>query len=75
VGAIITQELYDHPGNNEKFILIAFTSEDIAYIPELIRGQSHFRLPGGYDDLYRLLTNQPKNPPKLPEKIREMPPE
>jgi internalin A len=74
-GAIITQELYDNPGNNEKFIPIAFTPEDIAHIPEPIKGQSHFRLPDGYDDLYRLLTNQPKTPPKPLGKIREMPPE
>jgi C-terminal of Roc, COR, domain/SEFIR domain len=63
-GGIVTQELYDGQGKNEKFIPIVFESPDTAHIPEPLRGASYFKIPTDYDDLYRLLTDQPKTPPR-----------
>jgi hypothetical protein len=57
-GHIITQELYNAQGNNQKFIPITFCAEDRRFIPVPLQGATHYTLPGGYEQLYRRLTNQ-----------------
>ena len=63
-GAVITQQLYDAEMNNTKFIPVVFKSDDAQHIPIILRGATHF-VPSsndGYENLYRLLTNQPESP-------------
>ena len=61
-GAIITQELYEAAGDNSKFIPVLFSPEDSKNIPHVLRGVQSYDLSseGGYEDLYRRLTNQPR---------------
>ena len=61
-GHIITQELYDAQGSNSKFIPIVFSEEDWIYLPNTLKGGARFKIDQQYDDLYRLLTNQPRTP-------------
>jgi nucleoside phosphorylase len=74
-GGIITQELYDSQGQNNKFIPIILHSEDVNFIPITLRGTQNYRLykSDGYDLLYRRLTNQHDTPaPPLGARV-EMP--
>lgn len=61
-GAIITQELYEAGGRNEKFIPVVFDPSDRAHVPIPLRPFSAFCVDGdrGYLDLYRLITGQPE---------------
>jgi tetratricopeptide (TPR) repeat protein len=72
-GGIIQQDLYDTGGRNEKFIPVIFGEEDREHIPEDFKRYQNYLLPAGYEDLYRLLTDQPKV--KKPElgRLRAMP--
>jgi nucleoside phosphorylase/tetratricopeptide (TPR) repeat protein len=60
-GAIISQELYDAQGGNDKFRPVVFCSEDKAHIPIPLRGYTHYQVDSesGYEELYRWLTRQP----------------
>jgi tetratricopeptide (TPR) repeat protein len=60
-GAIITQELYEASGNNDKFIPVLFSPEDSGHIPHILRGVQSYDVfsDEGYTKLYRRLTNQP----------------
>ena len=60
-GFIITQELYESEGRNDKFIPVVFSREDVRYIPLELQGATHYDLsiPGSYDNLFRHLTSQP----------------
>jgi nucleoside phosphorylase len=74
-GGIITQQLYEAQGRNNKFIPIILRPEDVKFIPITLRGTQNYRLyhPNGYDLLYRRLTNQHDTPaPPLGERV-EMP--
>jgi hypothetical protein len=59
---LIQQLLYNTGGVNERFIPITLTEEDCNHIPIELQSYPHYRvdIAGGYEDLYRLLTNQPK---------------
>jgi hypothetical protein len=61
-GAIITQELFEAAGDNEKFIPVLFAPEDSKNIPQVLRGVQSYDLSSekGYEELYRRLTNQPR---------------
>src|ERR1044071_1020054 len=61
-GAIITQELYEAAGNNEKFIPVLFAPEDSKYVPQVLRGVQSYdpSTERGYEELHRRLTNQPR---------------
>lgn len=60
-GYVITQHLYDASSRNEKFIPILLRPEDESFIPTPLRGASRFLVTTaqGYEDLCRLLTDQP----------------
>ena len=66
-GAIITQSIYDSQSNHTKFIPIAFSAQDSAHIPIILRGATFYVIdtPTGYEQLYRRLTNQSATP--MPE--------
>ena len=66
-GAIITQELYDAESTSKRFVPILPAGGDASHVPVLLRGQQNyppFAADGsldakGYEELYRLLTDQP----------------
>jgi hypothetical protein len=60
-GGIITQQIYDQAGNNEKFIPVIFSVEDTENIPMPLRPTTRYPISSeqGYEDLYRYITNQP----------------
>src|SRR5205823_2127026 len=58
---IIQQLVHNAGGVNEKFIPVVFTEEDRKHIPIELQRYPHYLVSGnGYEDLYRLLTDQPK---------------
>jgi ABC-type phosphate/phosphonate transport system ATPase subunit len=60
-GFIITSELYEAEGKNNKFIPVVFSPQDAQHIPLELRGAARYDVsdPEGYDNLFRHLTNQP----------------
>ncbi|HTW90405.1 MAG TPA: TIR domain-containing protein [bacterium] len=63
-GAIISQEIYDAEGKNDKFVPVVFRDADLACIPDILSGAQWYSLTRheGYDRLYRRITNQPETP-------------
>ena len=61
-GHIITQELYNAQGKNDKFVPVIFSEQDGAHIPVTLQGATRYDLGAidGYEALYRRLTAQPK---------------
>lgn len=58
-GLLATQVLYDAGTINEKLIPVLFDGASDAHIPLALKPYTHYRLPAGYDGLYRHLTGQP----------------
>ena len=60
-GAIITQDLYDLRGRNDKFFAVYFDEADRAWIPKFLKGFAYYNVStdDGYISLYRRLTKQP----------------
>jgi len=58
-GAIITQEIYDAQGQNDKFIPVTLTNQDVAHIPTVLKPVTRYDLSSGegYENLYRHLLN------------------
>jgi hypothetical protein len=73
-GAILTQALYESEAASDKFIPVLFSSTDSAHIPVYLRNGTHYVLDDDYEDLYRRLTNQPKQLKPALGKLRSMPP-
>lgn len=59
-GAVITQELYEAGGRNQKFIPIAFESKEFDHIPIVLSGVRHYNVSNrtDYDRFYMRLTSQ-----------------
>lgn len=59
-GAVITQEIYDARSRTLKFVPVLFAPEDQAYIPEPLRGWTHYTLTSeaAYIALYDFLLGQ-----------------
>jgi tetratricopeptide (TPR) repeat protein len=75
-GAIITAELYNSQGKNEKFIPIVFSGTSFNFIPSILQSATAYRLndENDYEKLYRRLTDQHKTPrPKIGEKKKLKP--
>ena len=74
-GNMIVQHLYEAGVVNKKFIPVLLTNCRREDIPMAAKGTSYFDLQTarGYEDLYRLLTNQPRT--LIPElgKLRRLP--
>lgn len=67
-GAIITQEIYEANGKNQKFVPVIFEHADAAHIPLPIRSATRYNVSNDieYDELYYYITNQPPyETPKL----------
>lgn len=73
-GFLATQLLYDASSLNTRFVPVFFEDSSPDDIPLPLRPTTRYRLPSGYDDLYRRLTGQPKTPPPPIGAIRPMPP-
>jgi tetratricopeptide (TPR) repeat protein len=75
-GAIITQALYDAEGNNAKFVPVLFSRDDSSHVPNVLRGVMSYDLSseGGFVELYRRLTNQPRATKPELGSLRPMPP-
>jgi hypothetical protein len=59
---IIRQLLFDAGSVNDKFVPVLFSDGSPGNIPTLVKGATHFVVDNerGYEDLYRLLTDQPR---------------
>jgi hypothetical protein len=73
-GHIITQELYNSQGRNNKFIPITTSSEDAAFIPLQLQSATHYCFDDEYEVLYRRITNQPLTPKPQLGGVRPMAP-
>ncbi len=72
-GKTITQEIYER---RDGFAVPIFFEPDSGSrdIPKVLRGLTYYRLPKGYDALYRRLTDQHATPAGPVGEIRKMPP-
>jgi tetratricopeptide (TPR) repeat protein len=72
-GHIIRQDLYEAEGKNIRFIPVAFSQQDLGFVPKTLRSATIYQLPAKYDDLYRHLTHQPANPMPALGAVQPMP--
>jgi hypothetical protein len=72
-GALISQALYQSRAKNKKFVPVTFEDTGSA-IPKVLRGYTSFKLPEGYEQLYRLLTDQPEATIRELGPVRELAP-
>ncbi len=72
---IARQLHYENGARNDRLLPVLYEEGNLADIPVSLRAFTHYRLPDGYDDLYRRLTGQAgTSVPPLGE-VRSMPPE
>lgn len=57
---LVTMEVYDSQGRNDKFIPVIFSADDVRFIPDFLRGATRYDLSSdsGYEALYARLTGQ-----------------
>jgi len=73
--AIIGQTLYDAHCQNTKFIAVIPEAGNFDDIPRILKIYGGYSLPNQYDDLCRILTNQPEYiPSPVSPDIKPMPP-
>ena len=66
--------LYDAGGRNDKLLPVLFEEGTEQDIPLVLRSSTWYRVPGGYEELYRRLTGQPMTPPSPLGEVQPMPP-
>jgi hypothetical protein len=71
-GSIIDQEIYEAGGTNTKFIPVVLTAADAEHRPDFLRSYQWFAVDTAYEDLYRLLTNQPSRTKPQLGKLRAL---
>jgi hypothetical protein len=74
-GGVITQELYDSNGKNQKFVPIGFAPHsDGRHVPVILRPWTYYDVsqPDGYEALYRLITDQPDVTPAELGEVRSL---
>ncbi len=72
-GQTVSQSVYDNRGNNLRFIPVVFENQGgTSVIPRALKPHTHFVLDRQYDELYRLLTNQPAVSPLPCGTVREL---
>ena len=73
-GQTISQFIYEARGNNVRFIPVLFAGQEEAdVIPRALKPYTHFVLDRQYDELFRLLTNQPAVSPAPRGPLRTLP--
>lgn len=74
-GALITQDLYERGGRNDKFIPVVFDTADLEEIPDFLRHTTHYDLSNmdRREKLYRRLTDQPEVTRRPLGPIRQLP--
>lgn len=74
-GFIITQDLYDNHGQNNRFIPVVFSESDLRFIPIFLKSSSHYILDSEdrYLDIYRHLTDQPEIKRPLIGQLKRLP--
>ena len=74
-GLLAQQQLYDSQTRNERLIPVLFDEEDEeAALPMILRPYMRYRIPSGYEGLYRRLTGQAAVLVSLVGPVRAMPP-
>ena len=76
-GLLIRQSIYNARGKSGKFIPVIVTASDMGHIPTELQGPTHYDLSkdDGYDDLFRLITGQPKRQPSnVAREVRRLAP-
>lgn len=58
-GAIVRVDLYEAQGLNRKFLPALYDGDPGAVLPKPLRAHTHYRLPGDYEKLLRVVTGQP----------------
>jgi hypothetical protein len=72
-GQMVSQCIYDDRGNNYRFIPVLFEGQDgTRVVPRALKPYTCFVLDRQYDELYRLLTNQPAVSPEPRGPLREL---
>jgi hypothetical protein len=76
-GWVISQDLYDANGRNERFIPVLLGESKYESIPELLRSASHYRLETDFQKLYDVLLGQAgvKPAPLGEPRLKLQPPE
>ncbi|MDB5071479.1 MAG: hypothetical protein JWM87_2590 [Candidatus Eremiobacteraeota bacterium] len=70
---MLNRRVLEAQGSQHGVIPIVFHADDVRWIPEFLRDDTRFVLPRDYDDLYRVLTDQPAYVPPPLGTVREMP--
>jgi hypothetical protein len=73
-GGMLSRRVLDAQGSEHGVIPIVFDHADLRWIPEFLKDETRFVLPEQFDELYRVLTNQPAFVKPALGKIRLMPP-
>jgi hypothetical protein len=75
-GFVITQELYDDQGKNDKFIPIVFGADDFGHIPIVLRSTNRYDVntDKGFQNLFRHITRQPSTPISRLGALQRLPP-
>jgi len=72
-GQTVSQCIYDNRGDNSRFIPVVIDGQgELNVIPRALRPYTYFALDRQYDELYRLLTNQPAVSPVPCGTVREL---
>jgi hypothetical protein len=72
-GTSLLHDFYVSGSDSNKYIPILLGGGDPSNIPDQLRGKVYYRLPSSYEDLYRLLTNQPYTPKPQLRTLKELP--
>jgi SEFIR domain len=73
-GRLIYQYLYDSASASRKFVPVLFADDSDAHVPAPVKGGTIYRVPDLYEDLLRLLSNQPLTPMPPLGPRKELPP-
>lgn len=75
-GVLISQDIFESGGRNERFLPVIFSHDDGAFIPRWLRPYTRYNVGSedGYGDLYRRITDQPGVVPPPIGDLIPMPP-
>ncbi|MEM9459419.1 MAG: SEFIR domain-containing protein [Myxococcota bacterium] len=73
-GLVLVRMFYDNDLRNDTLLPVLFDDGADHDIPGVLRAFTHYRLPKGYEALYRRLTAQPETPAPPIGTVRTLPP-